>query len=170
MPALLRRLNDDYGYEREAAAETLGRLGDAQVIAPLIERLTDQSSSVRRAATAALDRIDPTWRESEAARIAVPALLRRLNDDDDSVRWVATEALGELGDARAVAPLIERLNDDDYVRGVAAVALGELGDARAVAPLITVLADGNSILVQKPTIFLAMQIAKSFRLSKKRRF
>ena len=140
-PALLRRLNDEDLFEQNAAAETLGKLGDVRAIAPLIEKLNDRSSTVRRAAAAALERIDSSWRGSEAARMAVPALLRRLSDDDESVRWVAAEALGELGDARAVAPLIDRLNDDDYVRGVASVALSKLGDARAVAPLIDRLAD-----------------------------
>jgi HEAT repeat protein len=47
-------------------------------------------------------------------------------------------ALGEIGDARAVEPLIEALGPNVHfgVRRGAAVALGDIGDARAVEPLI----------------------------------
>jgi len=58
------------------------------------------------------------------------------------VRQAAAEALGELGDARAVGPLIVALQDGDVeVRRAAAWALGEIGDARAVDPLIAALRD-----------------------------
>ena len=66
----------------------------------------------------------------------MPALLRRLDDDEYRVRG-AVASLGDLGDARAVAPLVGALANDSYsVRAAAAEALGKLGDARAVAPLI----------------------------------
>ena len=57
----------------------------------------------------------------------------------------AAEALGQLGDKRAVDPLIKALSDDHYwVRLSAAMALGQLGDKRAVDPLIMVLSDDYS--------------------------
>ena len=59
---------------------------------------------------------------------------------DRHVRRAAATALGQLGDPRAVNPLIRALNDSDSgVRGAAATALGQLGDTRAVNPLITVI-------------------------------
>ena len=53
--------------------------------------------------------------------------------------------MGQLGDKRAVDPLINALADDEYqVRQAAAEALGQLGDKRAVDPLIKALVDGHS--------------------------
>jgi len=44
--------------------------------------------------------------------------------------------LGELGDTRAVEPLINALNDENsWVRQSAASALGNIGDTRAEEPL-----------------------------------
>jgi len=55
------------------------------------------------------------------------------------------EELGELGDKRAVKPLIKRLkkDKDDHVRQNAAYALGLLNDARAVKPLIKASEEGD---------------------------
>ena len=59
---------------------------------------------------------------------------------DRHVRGPAVTALGQLGDPRAVNPLIRALNDSDSgVRGAAATALGDLGDDGAAKPLITVI-------------------------------
>ncbi len=58
------------------------------------------------------------------------------------VRDRAAWALEELGDARAVEPLLARLEDEEWsVRGSAAEALGRLGDARAVEGLLARLED-----------------------------
>jgi HEAT repeat protein len=49
---------------------------------------------------------------------------------------VACYAVRDLGDVRAVQPLIERLRDSNkFVRQCAAEALGEIGDPRAIEPL-----------------------------------
>ena len=48
----------------------------------------------------------------------------------------AAWALGDLGDIRAVEPLIEALSSSEYlIRGSAARSLGILGDERATEPL-----------------------------------
>jgi len=50
-----------------------------------------------------------------------------------SVREKAAELLGEIGDKRAVEPLITALKDGHlFVRQKAAEALGEMGDERAI--------------------------------------
>ena len=55
------------------------------------------------------------------------------------------EALGNIGDERAVEPLIKALGDEDsYTRQLTAMALGKIGDARAVEPLIKALKDEDS--------------------------
>ena len=75
-------------------------------------------------------------------------LVRALRTDDDIPEFAA-RVLGEIGDERAVEPLIEALSYDeggwhDYeVHVAAAEALGNIGDKRAVEPLIKVLSDAG---------------------------
>jgi HEAT repeat protein len=55
--------------------------------------------------------------------------------------------LGEIGDSRAVEPLIKALGDkDEYVREAATKALGMIADVRAVEPLIEVLWDEDQLV------------------------
>jgi HEAT repeat protein len=73
---------------------------------------------------------------------AVAPLVAALKDSDTHVQWQAARALGQIGDARAIEPLIAALEDveiDWTVCRTAAEALGQVGDARAVKPLIAVL-------------------------------
>ena len=64
----------------------------------------------------------------------------RLGHRSADVRKAAAKALGELGDPRAVGPLINALGDrDSIVCHAAARALGALGDRLAVDPLISAL-------------------------------
>lgn len=57
------------------------------------------------------------------------------------------KALGEIGDARAVEPLIAALKDEDKtMRNVSVIALGRIGDAQAVQPLIAALEDTDKSL------------------------
>ena len=57
-----------------------------------------------------------------------------------NLRTNAIRALGQIGDARAVEPLVELLQDaEKLIRIEAATALGQLHDLRAVKPLIVVL-------------------------------
>ena len=59
-------------------------------------------------------------------------------------KFEAAHALGQLGDPRAVAPLIQALRDaDGGVRREAAHALGQLGDSRVVEVLIQALHDAD---------------------------
>ncbi|MCK7470121.1 MAG: HEAT repeat domain-containing protein [Desulfomicrobium escambiense] len=56
------------------------------------------------------------------------------------MRCDATRALGELGDTKAVEPVIEMLKDEWVnVRLYAVTSLGKLGDTLAVPALIEVL-------------------------------
>lgn len=73
----------------------------------------------------------------------VDGLVRALGPENDyDVREDAADALGEIGDARAVEPLIAALGDpDDDVREAAAEALGNIGDPRAADPLRAALND-----------------------------
>lgn len=72
---------------------------------------------------------------------AVNPLIQILEGDDNYVRINAARALGEIGDKRAIKPLIQAL-EDDYVRKDAADALVKIGEP-AVKPLIQIFESGN---------------------------
>ena len=71
---------------------------------------------------------------------------------DSDVRRSAADALGQIGDVRAVEPLLNALKDsNDTVRTQAEKALykieetwGQTGDARAIVPLIAALKDSDT--------------------------
>ena len=140
----------------EAAARALGELGDARAVQPLIAALGSAYSKVRDAAADALDKLGErpkddsqraqraiatrAWHEVVAlGSAAVEPLIAALGGKESGA---AARALGELGDARAVQPLIAALAYNDWnVRRGAANALGQLGGALAVEPLIAALGD-----------------------------
>jgi HEAT repeat protein len=73
-------------------------------------------------------------------------------------RWQAAQTLGELGDPRAVQPLIKTLGDDNqWVRIVTAEALGLIGDQKAIPALISGLDDEN-IWVRRASVVALGQI------------
>jgi len=73
---------------------------------------------------------------------AVGHLLAGLDDPVADAAGGAAVALGRLGDARAAAPLMDKLTDPDwYLRYTAARALGDLRETEAVLGLIALLAD-----------------------------
>jgi HEAT repeat protein len=70
----------------------------------------------------------------------IEGIIAALKDEFD--RKGAVIALVEIGDERAVEPLIATLrNEDGDVREAAAEALGKIGDERAVEPLKQALKD-----------------------------
>jgi HEAT repeat protein len=79
--------------------------------------------------------------EKLKARRDVEDLIRAIHYRDNwRVSLAAVRALGEIGDARAAAPLINELNSDYWgMRLAAAEALGDLGNKRAIEPLIGLL-------------------------------
>ena len=110
---------------RLAAAQALGRLGDPRATEGLILVLGDSDAQVRGAAAWALGQI--------ADRRAVEYLELAMADSNAGVRQACVAALAKLGE-----PLwqgIVRGDDGDLPR------LGDCGDARAAAPLLQVLAD-----------------------------
>jgi HEAT repeat protein len=162
-------LLDEEWNERAAAAEALGKIGDARAVEPLIAALISERNIMAPHPSPGELRIGPTPQAKEEdgacreivralgelkAADAVELLVKIANEE----HWrSAIESLGQIGDARAVAPLITILNDErldrfmqvkmgkeEYLRAYAASALGELKDVRAVAPLIAALGDKNS--------------------------
>ena len=67
--------------------------------------------------------------------------IKKLNAKNTILRRRAASALGEIGNEKAVDPLIAALHDtDSYVRGRATSALCKIGE-KAVGPLIAALHD-----------------------------
>jgi len=80
----------------------------------------------------------------ESAVEPLVAVLLNVNSVE-KLRQDAAQALGQIGDSRAVEPLIVALADKNAEgRRRAAEALGRIGDDRAVEPLIVALADMNN--------------------------
>lgn len=126
------------GYEkdmkvRQAAAEALGQIGDAQAVEPLVRALkhrymySDEKTPVWEAAEEALLKIGD-------ARVVEPLV-------------AAAEVLGKIGDARAVWPLCSYTEDNvSAVRKAAVEALGKIGGERVVKSLASVLANQDSLI------------------------
>ena len=149
-----------------ACAEALGRLNDPSVIPILCQELgrLDEWSSPRIAAVlvafgrAAIPHLLTTLDSSATlngriwaaqvlgklkARRAVPPLMNRLHDRSEQMRLSAANALGDIGDLRAVRPLVDIILRDPTpaVRAQGASALGRLGDPEVLPILVGALGD-----------------------------
>ncbi len=122
---LIASLNDTVRWKRQAAAEALGQIRDASAVEPLIAVLTD----IRVVS----ERYGYSDESMEGASYYKDV------DRNQDVRQASAEALGNIGDGRAVEPLIAALEDNYMSGSYVAEALGQLGDARAVEPLIKAL-------------------------------
>jgi len=81
-----------------------------------------------------------------------------LADPHWKTRWQAAQALGELGDSRAIEPLIAALEDDNqWVRIVAIEALGLLGAQEATEYLLSFL-ENDSIWVRRASVVALGQV------------
>lgn len=75
--------------------------------------------------------------EKLKAKGDIKGLIKALSyTKDQAVRQSAAEALGEMGDVRAVEPLLAALKGDESIRISAIKALGQIGDTRAVETLV----------------------------------
>ena len=137
--AIAARIDDSAIRVRAAAAFALGEQRDKAVTPALLKALADKDLNVRFAAAEAFTKVrDPA---------ALDALIAACRDKDEDVRAHAALAIGYLGDKKATAPLLERLDQDikPIVRGYAAVALGNLRDPAALKPLLVRLTEEKDI-------------------------
>ena len=102
---------------QSAAIQALGRLKAADGVQPLIAALADEE--LQTDALAAL---------VEMRGVAVPFLMDALKSTPDKIRVKVADALGQIGDRRAIVPLIEALNTDPHkeVKAFAATGLGNM--------------------------------------------
>ena len=152
---LIKKLNDKEWEVRQAAVLALGQIGGNAVIKPLISKLEDKHNAVSVSAWNVL---------IEIGRPAVKPLIAALDSSKPQVIRAAARALGEIGDKRAVPPLVTKicihldvvdalvkfgsaaveplvnaLSGDTEKQQSAIEALGRIGDQRAVLPLIAAL-------------------------------
>ena len=116
-----------------AVMATLCSLGD-NAIDPLIRALVDPNEEVCRRASLALVTIGEP---------AVDSLIRALDDKSPGIRRGAMEVLGQIGNTKAIAPIITELNDPERLVRIEAVrSLAALG-VPAIAPLMQVFREGD---------------------------
>lgn len=132
---MLKLLGHKDSTVRCGAVDALGKTGDVRAIEPLIDLLGDEDTGFR--ASYALSKIGIP---------AVESLLELLDDEDFPHRNGVIDALGEIGDARAIEPLITLLgNKNRDLRSEGAMALCKIGRL-AVEPLIEQLKNEDSIV------------------------
>ncbi len=90
---------------RVEAARSLGEIGDARGVGPLVRLLKGEESQARGAAVEALGRIGDLR--------AIEALLPLL--ENDTAAGSAVVALGKIGDARAIGPMAKLVARQELV-------------------------------------------------------
>jgi HEAT repeat protein len=163
---LMAALQDNWEVVRKAAAEALGKIGDARAVKPLLTTLRDKNSGVRSATVIALDQVgwQPDKSKTSAiywiikgewdqcAEIGAPAvepLMAALQDNWEVVRKAAAEALRKIGPP-AVKPLTAALK---HGNAAAAEVLGQIGPP-AVEPLIAALKDKDKDIREAAAVVL----------------
>jgi HEAT repeat protein len=124
---LERRLSDQGRHVRANVAFVFAALGDDRGFRTLADILTDRSERPHGQGQAM-----PGGRWSSARQI-------------EADRCYAVHVLGHLKTPRAVDLLLPLMNDRQ-VSDNAAWALGEIGDARAVPPLVAALRDDDALV------------------------
>ncbi len=149
--ALIYALEDSDWHVRKYAVEALGNIGDGRALEPLITSLEDEDRDVRKKAINALGKMGD---------VSVDPLINIFLAGEWHIRGVAASVLGNIGNKRALGPLISALvgkerDGNKYVRGKVAEALGNIGDEIAVEPLTLALND--------PYIFVRNKAEKALK-------
>ncbi len=135
----LQSLKNNKSEYRVSTALTLGKLGDARAVKPLIKMLNDEDEHAVYIAVKALGKLKD--------KRAVLPLIGLLKNKSESIGLVlsSVEALGKIEDKRAVPPLIDLLDNDKYARH-AASALRNFRDPRAISSLINALKNSDPFI------------------------
>jgi HEAT repeat protein len=129
---LAAALDDEQQAVRQTALNALAQIGGVRATESLVAALKAESQPVRDGAANAL---------VEIGAPAVEPLVAALKAESWRVRGAAARALVEIG-TPAVEPLVAALQDPE-ARPAAIKALGEIGDARALEPLLAVMKEGD---------------------------
>jgi putative membrane-bound dehydrogenase-like protein len=131
VPALINvREQAKFAEVRCAAVFALGRIGTAEATNAVRAALGDSDFQVRTAAA----RVVGLSKDREA----VDQLSRIVKSDEPSARRQAATALGQIGDARAVAPLLDAAADaaDRFLEHAIIYSLIQLKDSQAMIAAI----------------------------------
>jgi hypothetical protein len=80
---------------------------------------------------------------NKQGEVPIEHLISALKDENPDLRWRAATVLGDIGDAKAVEPLVKALEDNyEPARFAAEEALARIGD-KAVEPLIDALKNAH---------------------------
>lgn len=151
-PALIKALRDKELLVRIHAAVALGKLKDSRALEPLMHALFDPAShtnirsltgeplTVRAAAAQSLGELKDSR--------AVPALIAALTDPSKDVRRAVIHALMQIGDQRAIEPLINAFasEEDKSVRALMGRAIAQIGGESAIHALRTRIANDERLL------------------------
>jgi len=130
--ALTRDANHELAFFAVQILSTINDVSAKQALLPLLDH---PDRNLVQAAVEALGHM--------RAVEAVPALIRLLASDS-WLQFAAASALGRIGDARAVGPLLERL-DDELLAEMVIEALGRIGDADGLEPLLDRLVSSDRL-------------------------
>ena len=148
VPELIAALEDENQEVRAIAAQSLELVGDDRAIEPLLDAMRDDWRGARINIFGALRKLIAANGESVDPDI----FLNRLDDEYPDVRFVSAFFLGELGDLRALEPLLEmmdNLEEDANVRQWAAFALSRMSDDRAFNRLMDAVSNERNLLVRR---------------------
>jgi HEAT repeat protein len=126
-------LSDPSRHRRGSAAYLFAKVGDPRGFATILGILSDRSD---------IRSIEPIIAVGPADSSRSPQMIAQQITQD---RYYAVHLLGRLKDKRSVAILLAVLDDPDIGYNVA-WALGQIGDARAIPPLIGALSNKDPLV------------------------
>lgn len=128
--------NDPESFVRDSAAESLGNIGAPKAVEHLIQHLSRVIANGGDGDNVSVKRLEASFDPKTAKRLANSFERARREASARSI----SRALGEIGDLRAVEPLIQALQRADRTTWrYYAEALGKIGDPRAIKPLAQAL-------------------------------
>jgi HEAT repeat protein len=130
---LINALGDRHEQVREAAAKSLGSIGDQRAIEPLNQSLQDVDEQVRKKSLEALGLLKKVAVNSSPIKENINPQttnnLTALSSSDPNERAAAACALGKSGAFEAIPALISLLGDDSPVQKVSCWHNGDWGPA-----------------------------------------
>ena len=141
---LLKELTSPDSARRATAAGGLGRSANAAALPALIAALNDTDADVAREAAASLGSL----RNAAAVEPLIAVLNNRDGYFHSVVRIAATHSLGQLGDSRAVVPLLDAIRDPIAEASAEAIrALATLSDPRSFPAFLEVVRNENGFFL-----------------------
>jgi HEAT repeat protein len=135
--ALSRKVTEPDPDVRKFIVDILGEIGIPECIPALVHALDDEDTNIRASAVEHLGRLK--------AVEALDRMVYFMRTEDQWLAFSSAAALGEMGDPRAVKPLI-RAAADPYLREAAIDALRLIADDEAWDTLSEALSDKSAII------------------------